>query len=111
MGSGRIILIGAVLVFTACLGGGDQGAERLVTIHPRLFSSYVLATVQQAIVDFEPLREYACEPARNQVLLCQRAERVRQNLQTAQTQLTRLLGDAPERDQMPISPQSVPMSR
>lgn len=110
---GRPALLGGVgLTLTACLGGGgDQGSERLLTFHPRLVTSYVLTTIQQAIVDNEPLREYLCEPARNLVLMCQRAERVRQHLQFAQTQLTRVLGDAPERDQLPISPQQMPMPR
>jgi hypothetical protein len=27
----------------------------MITLHPRLFTSYVLTTLQQAILDFEPL--------------------------------------------------------
>lgn len=99
---------GLALLLVACNTGGDRtGSERLITLHPRLFTSYVLTTVQQAIVDFEPLREHVCVPEKNLVALCQRAERTRAALQTAQTQLTRLLGDAPERD-LSIVPQLTP---
>jgi hypothetical protein len=98
--SGRLLL--GALVVAACTGGSAEriGSERLLTIHPRLVSSYILTTVQGAILDLEPLREYVCEPERHLVAMCQRAERTRSALQYTQTQLTRLLGDAPEREPM-----------
>lgn len=103
----------AALGLAACLGGGERvGSERWLTIHPRLMTSYVLTTVQQAILDFEPLREYVCEPTKQLVAMCQRAERTRAALLYTQTQLTRLLGDAPERDQPGLpGPSAVPLPK
>jgi hypothetical protein len=87
----------ATMLLGACTGGGDRiGPERMITLHPRLVTSYILTTIQQVIVDFEPLREYVCDPIKKLVLECQRAERTRTALHHAQTQLTRLLGDAPD---------------
>jgi hypothetical protein len=107
-----------VLGLTGCLGGGGQLAAS-----PRLIVSYILTTVNAAVVDFEDIREVVCDTERDAiqgsgigplpgpsdqtpreqrrlrrdlVSLCQRAERVRQHLHYAQLQLTRLLGDAPD---------------
>jgi hypothetical protein len=91
------------LFMTACLGsGGTQRVEPTLTASPRLITTYILTSVQQAVVDFEAIREYMCDPARNLVSLCQRAERVRSSLQFTQTQITRLLGDVPDNQQLNI---------
>jgi hypothetical protein len=88
-----------MLVVTACAGGASR-SEPSLTASPRLITTYILTTIQQTIVDFEAIREYMCDPRRNLVTMCQRSERVRTSLQFTQTQITRLLGDVPDQQQL-----------
>lgn len=103
----RLVLL--VLALTAC---GSSRTEPNLTASPRLITSYILTTINNATVDFEGIREAVCDTERDAVQgllgemtprlrrdlvgLCQRAERVRAHLHYAQLQLTRLLGDAPD---------------
>jgi hypothetical protein len=89
-----------VMILTAC--AASSRTEPTLTASPRLIMTYVLTSVQQAVVDFEAIREYLCDPRRNLVALCQRAERVRSSLQQTQTQITRLLGDVPDNQQLQL---------
>jgi flagellar biosynthesis protein FliQ len=94
---GALLLV--VLILAACQTG-TQRAEPTLTASPRLITTYILTTIQGTIVDFEAIREYMCDPDRNLVTMCQRAERVRTSLQFTQTQITRLLGDVPDSQQL-----------
>jgi hypothetical protein len=89
-----------VLVLSAC--AASSRTEPTLTASPRLITTYILTSIQGAIVDFEAIREYMCDPSRNLVTMCQRAERVRATLQFAQQQITRLLGDVPDNQQLQL---------
>ena len=102
-----------VLALSACAASSTP----TLSSSPRLITSYILTTINNATVDFEGIREVVCDTGREAiqgplpgqlpgeptarirrdlVSLCQRAERVRSHLHYAQLLLTRLLGDAPD---------------
>jgi hypothetical protein len=96
-GALRCLPAGLLLLgVAACTAGAPRSAG--IQASSRLVTSYILTTLQPAIADFEILRDYVCDPARKQIELCQRAERIRSALLTAQAQLTRFLGGDLDKD-------------